>query len=148
MRFLVTYLDGSEEEVVATASSRTIFEEDYDTSIVMSVISGRSVSAHFLCFMTLQRAGKVDLPVATKQERRESVLAWGDDVESCHAVAPVSELLQLAQLIGVELTDPPAVADGEVAAEDPPVSTGTSTSPRSRAASSKRPSKKAATRSS
>lgn len=120
MKFHVTYLDGSEAEVVATASARRQLEKDHNTSLLQAVGSYQSWWADELVHHSL---------VQTTDESRDFE-TWLDSVQSIQYELPAARLGQLAESLGVKVT-------ASDLAEVTPTPTGGAAKAPSRAKSSK-----------
>lgn len=119
MRLLVKYLDGSEVEVVRTASALRAFEEKNDTALSTAMASGRSWWADEIAHLVLAKQGE-ELPFEE----------WLDTVETILWERPASDVEKIAAVFGWKVTG--AAQDGSV---DP---TGGAEAAASRAGSSTR----------
>lgn len=120
MRFLVTYLDGGEAEVVATASARRQFEAAHDEALVAAMGSFKSYWADEIAHASLVQTTDEDRPFDE----------WLEAVETVQWEQPVAVLAQLAEGLGVKITE----ADVEAVTPTP---TGSAAKGHSRAKSSK-----------
>ena len=120
MRLRVTYLDGSEAEVVATASARRQFESTHGEALLQAVGSYRSYWADELAHSSL---------VQTTDEAR-SFDEWIDAVQTVEYEVPAGRLVQLAEVLGMKVT-------AEDVKDVTPTPTGGAAKARSRAKSSK-----------
>lgn len=117
MKFRVTYLDGSEVEVVRTASALRRFEQEHEMSIVAAVTTGRSFWADELAYYSL---------VQTTDLEDNGLEEWLAGVQSIQYAATEDKVRQVASLIGIYVPE-----------EDDAVPTGREKKSPSRAASSK-----------
>ena len=95
MRFKVTYLDGTEAEVVRTASALRAFEKRFSESVLAALSSGRSYWADELAHHSLMQKGEAD----------PDFDVWIDTVETITWGAPVSKLMQIAEAMGIHIDD-------------------------------------------
>ncbi len=117
MRFRVRYLDGTEVEVVSTASALRAFEREHDQSLLEAMGTYRSYWGDFLAHHSLCQ---------TTDEARP-LDEWLDAVEWIRYQASTSQLVELAERLGIHLTE-----DGDAASP-----TGRAAKGRSPAGSSK-----------
>lgn len=94
MRFNVTYLDGSEVEVVATASALRAFEGRHDQALLFAVGTYKSYWAQEIAHASLVQRDGVDADFD----------AWLETVETVRYEMPVAKLAQLAETLGVAVT--------------------------------------------
>jgi len=94
VKFHITYLDGSETEVVATASALRAFEARHDTALLFAVGSYRSYWADEIAHDSLAQRG--DAP--------DDLDEWLATVQTVHYEMPVAKLAQLAETLGVKVT--------------------------------------------
>lgn len=94
MRLHVTYLDGTEAEVVATASARRQFEAVHNMALLSAVGSYQSYWADEIAHASL---------VQTTDEDR-GFDEWIEAVQSIEYEMPVARLAQLAEVLGVKVT--------------------------------------------
>lgn len=108
MKFNVKYLDGSEVEVVATASALRAFEARHDQALLFAVGTYKSYWAQEIAHDSLRQR---DTDVEPDFD------AWLETVETVMYEMPVGKLAQLAETLGVKVT-------GEDIAEVTPTPTG------------------------
>lgn len=94
MKFNITYLDGSETEVVATASALRAFEARHDTALLFAVGSYKSYWADEIAHDSL-----VQLEGA-----EPDIDKWLETVQTVRYEMPVAKLAQLAETLGVKVT--------------------------------------------
>ncbi len=95
MKFNVKYLDGSEAEVVATASALRAFEARHDQALLFAVGTYRSYWADEIAHASLVQTLGAE-PDFDK---------WLESVQSVQYAMPVAKLAQLAETLGVKITD-------------------------------------------
>ena len=108
MRFRVKYLDGSETEVVRTASALRAFELKNNTSVLDAIRTGRSWWADEIAHSSL----------AQTEGAEPDFDIWLDTVETISWGMPESQLLQVAEAIGVHI-EPSAPEDPTGAEQEP-----------------------------
>jgi hypothetical protein len=119
VKFNITYLDGSEVEVVATASALRAFEARHDQALLFAVGSYKSFWADEIAHDSLVQTAGAE-PDLDK---------WLETVQSVHYAMPVGKLAQLAETLGVTITD-------DDVAEATPTPTGRAAKARTPAGSS------------
>lgn len=119
MKFNVTYLDGSEVEVVATASALRAFEARHDQALLFAVGTYKSYWAQEIAHASLVQRDAADADFDT----------WLETVETVRYEMPVAKLAQLAETLGVAVT-------AEDVAEVTPTPSGGAAKARSRGGSS------------
>lgn len=95
MKLHVTYLDGTEAEVVATASARRQFEATHNKALLAAVGSYQSYWADEIAHASLVQTTDEDRPFDE----------WLETVESILYEMPVARLAQLAEALGVKITE-------------------------------------------
>lgn len=95
MKFNVKYLDGSEAEVVATASALRAFEARHDQALLFAVGTYKSYWADEIAHASLVQTSGAE-PDFDK---------WLESVQSVQYAMPVAKLAQLAETLGVKITD-------------------------------------------
>ena len=126
MRLRVKYLDGTETEVVRTASALRTFEKEHDAPLVSILATGKSWWADELAYHSLRQRGDIEPDV--------DLDTWLLLVETITWGAPAERLEAIAQVMGMHVA-----ADPTAGASDETSSTGSSsTSPSPRASRSKR----------
>lgn len=95
VRLKVTYLDGTEAEVVVTASARRSFEQTHNLPLIQAVGSYQSWWADELAHASL---------VQTTDEDRDFE-PWLDTVQEIQWEMPANKVAQIGQLLGVEITE-------------------------------------------
>jgi len=94
VRLHVKYLDGSEAEVVATASALRAFEARHNQSLLVAVGSYKAYWAQEIAHLSLVQIDGVD----------GNFDAWLNTVETVLYEMPVGKLAQLAEVLGVAVT--------------------------------------------
>jgi hypothetical protein len=126
VRFRVKYLDGTETEVVRTASALRAFEREHDRPLVSVLATGVSWWADELAYLSLVQRGDVEPDVDLE--------TWLLLVETITWGAPAERLEAIAEVMGMHVSSDPTAG-----ASDETSSTGnSSTSPSPRASRSKR----------
>lgn len=100
MKFHIVYLDGSETEVVATASALRAFEARHDQPLLFAMGTYKSYWAYELAHASLAQTQGVEADYDT----------WLDTVESIQREVPASGLLDLAETLGVTIESADAAA--------------------------------------
>lgn len=118
MRFRVTYLNGTQTEVVSTASALRAFESQHGESLLAAMGTYKSYWGDFLAHHSLCQTTDEDRPLDE----------WLDSVESITYAMDGSKLIQLAQVLGIHIDEPVG---------DAATPTGSAAKAPSRAASSK-----------
>lgn len=95
MRFKVTYIDGSEAEVVATASALRAFEARHDQALLFAVGSYKSYWAQEIAHGSLVQ----------RDDTEPDFDKWLDSVQTVQYEMPVARLAQLAETLGVAITE-------------------------------------------
>lgn len=95
MRFRVKYLDGTEVDVVSTASALRAFEREHDESLVVAMGSFRSYWGDFLAHYSLRQTTDEDRPLEE----------WLDTVEWIRYEASRDQLQDLAERLGIHLAE-------------------------------------------
>lgn len=95
MKLHVTYLDGTEAEVVATASARRQFEATHNKALLAAVGSYQSYWADQIAYASLVQTADLGRPFDE----------WLETVESILYEMPVARLAQLAEALGVKITE-------------------------------------------
>ena len=95
MKLHVTYLDGTEAEVVATASARRQFEATHNKALLAAVGSYQSYWADEIAHASLVQTTDEDRPFDE----------WLETVGSILYEMPVARLAQLAEALGVKITE-------------------------------------------
>lgn len=119
MKFNVKYLDGSEAEVVATASALRAFEARHDQALLLAVGTYKSYWAQEIAHASLVQRDDIE----------PDFDRWLDTVEAVLYEMPASKLGQLAESLGVAVT-------AEDVAEVTPTPTGRAAKGRTPAGSS------------
>lgn len=120
MKLHVKYLDGSETEVVATASALRAFEARHDTALLFAMGTYRSYWADEIAHDSLVQLEGVEADFDT----------WLATVESIKYDMPANKLAQIAETLGVRIT-------AEDISEVTPTPTGGAAKGRTRGGSSK-----------
>lgn len=96
MNFNVKYLDGSEVEVVATASALRAFEARHDQALLFAVGTYKSYWAQEIAHDSLRQRDP---------EVEPDFDVWLETVETVLYQMSVGKLAQLAETLGVQVTD-------------------------------------------
>lgn len=93
MRFRVTYTDGGVDDVVATASARLLYEQEFNKALIDGWTDGRTEGPSWIAWKTLQRTKVLGDDV--------DLIDWLDGVETVEMELPADAIAALAALLGV-----------------------------------------------